>query len=521
MVRPAWLSIAVLLAACAARAPEPAAVPAPAPAPAAPSALMSDPAEYAIDHVSESAGEAIFARTGVGDPYRTGLPYPVFLALLAAYPAELGETTAAFAARFGFIPHPPAAAGAGADDLDAREGLPVGMHLTVDPNTRVAFVMTSCALCHAEVVRWPGGEKLVMGLGNKRIRIHAYDDALARIAARPDFEAARLTALATAKAREHRVAWPAEYRAPIVEATVRALRERVTRRGSFLARVRDGLPGRVATIESFAVALGPALGREVQTAAAVGWAKIPDVIGFAEKRTVSWDGVSEGSMDALVVDADIAAGARVEWLWKHPLQGPSLAAFLRHLPRDLRFPGPIDAELARRGKASFERACARCHGTYGDDGRATHYVERVVPVEVVGTDAARAEAVTDDFVAAANDPRVDGGAHLVRTRRTNGYVPPVLTSVWARAPYGHAGQWPSLAVIAMKPETRPVRFVVHAGAPLDLDRVGVAVGDPAGPLGEGDFLQDGTAPGLGAGGHPFLSGLGDEAGAVVEYLKTL
>ena len=149
------------------------------------------------------------------------------------------------------------------------------------------------------------------------------------------------------------------------------------------------------------------------------------------------------------------------------------------------------------------------------------YVEKVVPLALVDTDPARAEAMTDDVVAAANDPGVDGGARLVRARRTSGYVPPVLTSIWARAPYGHAGQWPSLAVLATKPEARPTRFVVHAGAPLDLEHVGVATGDPAGPLGEGDFVQDAAAPGLHVGGHPFLADLGGDARAVIEYLKTL
>src|ERR1700734_486288 len=246
MLRPVLPALAVLLASSRARVPDaPAAPPAPPASPAA-SALVSDPAEYAIEHVSEDAGERIFTRTGVGDPYRTGLPYPVFLALLAAYPDELGGTTAAFAARFGFLPR--RAAG---EDRDDREGLPIGMHLTTDPNTRIPFLMTSCALCHAEVIRWPGGEKLVVGIGNKRIRIHAYDDALARIAARADFDAARLGPLAAKAAEERALAWPSEARAPMLDATIHALRDRAAARGRFLDRVRGGLPGRVAPIESF------------------------------------------------------------------------------------------------------------------------------------------------------------------------------------------------------------------------------------------------------------------------------
>ena len=46
--------------------------------------------------------------------------------------------------------------------------------------------------------------------------------------------------------------------------------------------------------------------------------------------------------------------------------------------------------------------------------------------------------------------------------------------VWARGLLGHAGQWPSLAVLATKPAQRPSRFVVHGEAPLDLEQPAVA-----------------------------------------------
>lgn len=504
---------AVLPACSRAEAPEPATAPTPKI-----DVTMSDPAEYRVPHISEDAGERIFARTGVGDPYKTGLPYPIFLAMLAMYPDVLGADVPAFTTRFGFTPR---AADPKSDDRDARDGLPVGMHLTEDPNTRVPFVVHSCAVCHSEVVRWPGGEKLVIGLGSRSIRIHAFDDALAKIAVRPDFDKAHLGAMARKAAEEHDIPWAPDFRDAILGATIRELKRRATERAGLLNRVRDGLPGRVATIESFGLALGQLLHHDVAASKTVGWAKIPDAIGFASRRTLSWDGGSEGPSDAIVIDADIAAGARVEWYVKHPWQGPSVAAYLRHLPRDLPFPAPVDEALARRGKALFERACAKCHGHYEDDGRAKSYVEQVVPLDYVGTDPARAFAVTDDFVSAANNPRLTVGPVLESTRRTAGYVPPVLTSVWARAPYGHAGQWPSLAVLATPPEQRPVRFVVHGAAPLDLATVGVSIGDAGAPLEPGDYVQDGAQDGFRPTGHPFLADLGADSRAVIEYLKTL
>src|SRR5688572_29558262 len=88
---------------------------------------ISDPHEYAIDRISRDAGKAIFQRTGIGGPYRTGIPYPIFLALLAAFPESFGANTDELAAKFGLIAR---AADPKSEDRDVREGLPVGLHLT-------------------------------------------------------------------------------------------------------------------------------------------------------------------------------------------------------------------------------------------------------------------------------------------------------------------------------------------------------------------------------------------------------
>jgi mono/diheme cytochrome c family protein len=477
---------------------------------------MSDPAEYAIDRVSRGAGERIFARTGIGDPYRTGMAYPIFLALVRAYPDELGADMAALAAKFGFTPR---AADPASDDLDVREGLPIGMHLTIDPNTGVPWLVGSCALCHAERVRWPGGEELVIGLGNKRVRIHDYDAALVRIGDRGDLDVTRIGELADAAAREHGVAWPAEWQLPILQRTVEGLRERSEQRADLVARTAGGPPGRVAAIESFALAFELALGHAVPTGDTVGWAKVPDVIGFPVRTTLSWDGAGQGPIDALVVEADFAAGARVEWFWDHPLQGASLSAYLRQPAPRRAFPGTIDRALATKGARLFADHCSGCHGDYAADGTIASYDETVVPLADLGTDPARAMAISDAFVAAGNDKALTKG--VVSVERTGGYVPPVLTSVWMRAPYGHAGQWPSLRFLATAPGKRATTYVVELDAPLDLETVGVRVAADHAPLAAGEHRHDGTQPGLSVLGHPFLADLGADAAAVIEYLKTL
>ena len=485
-------------------------VPAATPRPAATvSVPISEPAEYDITRITRDAGKKIFARTGVGDPYRTGVPYPIFLALMRAFPRTFGADTAELATKFGFVARAPEPA---SDDLDLREGLPLGMHLTIDPITNVPFVVTSCALCHAEKLRWPGGEATIVGLANKRVRIHAYDAAFAHVLDDPGFTPEKLGRLAAQAAAERHVVWPETYANAFVGATIAALRTRAADRADLRARTEAGPPGRVATIESFVGVIGQLAHASVAFAPNVGWAKVPDVIGFPQRTTLSWDGSGEGPMDLLAVEADVAAGVRVEWLEGHPFQGASLGAYLRQPEPRPRFPRPIDRKLAERGHTLFVDRCSQCHGTYNADGHAIDYDEQVIAIEDIGTDPARALAPTESFERAANDRTLTRG--YTTFHRTGGYVPPVLTNVWMRAPYGHAGQWPSLAILAMPPAKRPQKIAIDFDAPYDLDAVGVATR-------AGNYIDDATLPGFSNAGHPFLADLAGDAPAVIEYLKTL
>lgn len=60
-----------------------------------------------------------------------------------------------------------------------------------------------------------------------------------------------------------------------------------------------------------------------------------------------------------------------------------------------KYPFALDAAKADRGRAVFEANCVRCHGTYGE--RWT-YPNKVVPLDVIGTDPARAKGLSDRFI---------------------------------------------------------------------------------------------------------------------------
>ncbi len=190
-----------------------------------------------------------------------------------------------------------------------------------------------------------------------------------------------------------------------------------------------------------------------------------------------------------------------------------------------KYPFPIDTALADRGRAVFGTNCASCHGTYGDDWT---YPNKVVPIDVIGTDRARLDGLSDRFVAHYNATWF-GEKHPVVAPRT-GYQAPPLDGIWATAPYLHNGSVPTLAHL-LDSSTRPDRFRRPPSTDLthyDPDRVGWQAEefpgpiDPKLPRAELKQIFDSSRWGLGNDGHTFGDALGDDdRRAVIEYLKML
>jgi cytochrome c5 len=190
-----------------------------------------------------------------------------------------------------------------------------------------------------------------------------------------------------------------------------------------------------------------------------------------------------------------------------------------------KYPFPIDAAKAARGREVFEETCSRCHGTYGEDWT---YPNRIVPLDLIGTDPARARGLTDRFIDhynaswfAEKDP-VD--------EVMTGYQAPPLDGIWASAPYLHNGSVPTLYNL-LKSSTRPNHFRRPPSTDFehyDTERVGWKAEevspppDASLPRAEAKWIYDTSRRGLGNAGHTFGDGLGeDDRMAVLEYLKTL
>jgi mono/diheme cytochrome c family protein len=191
------------------------------------------------------------------------------------------------------------------------------------------------------------------------------------------------------------------------------------------------------------------------------------------------------------------------------------------------FPGPIDANLAARGAAVYEQACARCHGDYDgpvDQPRLARFPNWH---GVVGSDPARAQAFTPALTRYVADSPYRS---VMDARRTGEYAAPPLSGVWATAPYLHNGSAPTLAQLMLL-EHRAERFEV-GGHRLDFRAVGVAgTADEQGvrryPAGYAPWsrpvVYDTRQAGRSNRGHEtqFQTLAPEDRWALIEYLKRL
>ena len=108
-----------------------------------------------------------------------------------------------------------------------------------------------------------------------------------------------------------------------------------------------------------------------------------------------------------------------------------------------KYPFPIDHDRAALGLKVFTKTCARCHGTYGSDWT---YPNKVVPIDVIGTDPALRDGLTPNWTAYLNTTWFahEKGDEGYASRVTDGYQAPPLDGVWATAPYLHNGSVPTL-----------------------------------------------------------------------------
>jgi mono/diheme cytochrome c family protein len=226
----------------------------------------------------------------------------------------------------------------------------------------------------------------------------------------------------------------------------------------------------------------------------------------------------------------------------HPLNGPEAIKHEEATFRDVqayllsleppKYPFKVDAKLAQQGETLFQENCARCHGTYGEKWT---YPNKIVPIDVIGTDRTRFDGISLKFGKHYNKGWFAqekngwlGDEYLVSA--TAGYQAPPLDGIWATAPYFHNGSAPTVYHV-LNSKARPKYFTrsyrtdrdaydpVKLGWKITMLDKGA---DESLSDAERRKIYDTTLPGRGNGGHTFGDKLtDDERAAIIEYLKTL
>jgi mono/diheme cytochrome c family protein len=197
-----------------------------------------------------------------------------------------------------------------------------------------------------------------------------------------------------------------------------------------------------------------------------------------------------------------------------------------------KYPFPIDTQRAEQGRELFRQHCSKCHGSYGPDGS---YPNKVVGLDVIGTDPTLAESLLPEKNVEfynktwfARELGPDGQPYQFIAHR--GYQAPPLDGVWATVPYFHNSSAPTVYHVLNsrarpKVYTRSFQTEKEDYDPVHLGwKTTVLDHSPDASLSgwERRKIYDTTQPGRSNSGHLFGDDLTeDERMAVIEYLKTL
>jgi mono/diheme cytochrome c family protein len=198
-----------------------------------------------------------------------------------------------------------------------------------------------------------------------------------------------------------------------------------------------------------------------------------------------------------------------------------------------RYSRSIDAELAERGRGLFQRDCAGCHGSYAedaDDDAHDSYPNLLIPLDVIGTDPAVAEAGihSPELVDWYNGSFYGSITPVVPDDPFPGYMAPPLDGIWATAPYLHNGSVPTIELV-LDSKARPTAWkrVDYDTTNIDEQALGwpfvsVDYAQADAPVEERKYIYDTRYLSQSNQGHTFGDHLSAaERRAVIEYLKTL
>ena len=364
-----------------------------------------------------------------------------------------------------------------------NDGLPLGLRRGIGPGGVKTGMQIDCMVCHGGSI---GGQSY-LGLGNTQLDLKAL-----------------LFELTIADGR----------RPPFSTFVLNS--SRGTNNAGQIAAVLLSIRNSDLSVRSFPMPLGVNL-PEMDT---------PPWWHMKRKRTMYYDGRTDArsvrtSMQFLLGEKSLDELKALEPTFR------DIQSFFKSLEPP-KYPFPVDTARAARGAEVFKLTCVRCHGTYGPDGE---YPNKIVSLDVIGTDPARSLGLSDRLVAHYNSTWL-GAVYPVDTRRA-GYQAPPLDGIWATAPYLHNGSVPTLHAL-LASSSRPARFTrppstdfahydkVHVGWKFTAKSADELASTARRSPFQAKFIVDTSRFGMNNGGHTFGDDLAEEERMdLIEYLKTL
>lgn len=267
----------------------------------------------------------------------------------------------------------------------------------------------------------------------------------------------------------------------------------------------------------------------------------PHVWDFDRQKWIFWTGVTNSMLERNMAQG-IALVTDFEWETLTTTIKIQRLEAVSKLVRKAKAPtwpqdilGPIDADLAAKGKAIYKAKCLSCHDpkasftapgsaefNYLDVGTDDSYYKG--QIELIGKSDLFNGVLTPMMTKVkARAAKVEGIADLgpYETGRTpvvwrlptgNKFVAKPLAGIWATAPYLHNGSVPTLDDLLKPAQDRPTEFLV-GGLVYDSKKLGF-ITDPKDPRA---FKVTTTEEGNSNAGHEFVV---EDRIAVLEFLKT-
>jgi mono/diheme cytochrome c family protein len=243
-----------------------------------------------------------------------------------------------------------------------------------------------------------------------------------------------------------------------------------------------------------------------------------------KKNAMFYNAAGRGDHARIMMSASALCTDSVEEARSIDAYFPDVRAYISSLEAP-KYPFPIDQVLAAQGEKVFVKACAGCHGTYGE---SESYPNLLLPLDVVGTDPAIASETLNYASEHVDWYNESFYGEIARLELNEGYIAPPLDGVWASAPFLHNGSVPTIALL-LDSERRP-QFWTRSYDSTDFDQVELGFaytvldhGQDAEPdAAKKKLIYDTTRFAHSNLGHRFGDTLSDEERrSVLEYLKTL